>query len=47
DNTGEVLGAAGRDEEGVVLAEYDLDEYAKERLEWGLFRDRRPDMYNF
>ena len=27
------------------LATYDLDKGASERLNWGLFRDRRPEMY--
>ncbi len=46
--TGEV--AAQRPEgaasvEGVVTASFDLDEVAKLRASWGLFRDRRPDLY--
>ncbi|HRK76655.1 MAG TPA: N-carbamoylputrescine amidase, partial [Streptococcus parasuis] len=32
-------------EEVVLLAMYDLDKGARERLDWGLFRDRRPHMY--
>ena len=32
-------------DETVSLGEYDLDELATKRLEWGLFRDRRPEMY--
>ncbi|MDO4549197.1 MAG: N-carbamoylputrescine amidase, partial [Clostridia bacterium] len=35
----------GRDEEAVLTAEFDLDKIATSRLEWGLFRDRRPEMY--
>lgn len=34
-----------RDEEGVLIAEFDLDEIAKKRYSWGVFRDRRPEMY--
>lgn len=45
DNTGEKLAEAGRAEEGLIYAEFDLDELAKARLEWGLFRDRRPEVY--
>ena len=35
-----------RTSEGVILAEFDLDELMENRLSWGLFRDRRPDMYH-
>ena len=46
DNTGAILKELGRDEEGVIVQEFDLDELANERMSWGLFRDRRPEMYN-
>ncbi len=42
DETGDILTKAGREEEAVLLATYDLDKGARERLDWGLFRDRRP-----
>jgi N-carbamoylputrescine amidase len=29
----------------VCTASFDLDEIAKMRASWGLFRDRRPDLY--
>lgn len=45
DNTGEMIVEASKDEEEILLATYDLDEYAKDRLNWGLFRDRREDCY--
>lgn len=45
DETGEVLKSASRDAEEILLAEYDLAELAAKRLEWGLFRDRRPECY--
>ena len=45
DNTGAKLVEAGRSEERVIAAEFDLDELAKARLAWGLFRDRRPECY--
>lgn len=45
DETGLIIAEAGRDEEAVLLATYDLDKGARERLDWGLFRDRRPAMY--
>lgn len=45
DETGEILTEAGRDEEEILVQEYDLDELDARRLEWGLFRDRRPECY--
>lgn len=33
------------DGEGIVVAEFNLDEIAEARHSWGLFRDRRPDLY--
>ena len=46
DNTGEVICEAGRDTEEVLVAQFDLDEYMTDRLSWGLFRDRRPEINN-
>ena len=43
--TGEIVAELSRDEEGVVGARFDLEEIAKARTSWGLFRDRRPDLY--
>jgi N-carbamoylputrescine amidase len=43
--TGEILADAGRDREAVVTATVDLDAIAVARNSWGLFRDRRPDLY--
>ncbi|NVK23197.1 MAG: N-carbamoylputrescine amidase [Kangiellaceae bacterium] len=31
--------------QGVICQEFDLDELAKLRASWGLFRDRRPELY--
>lgn len=45
DSTGALLKSLGRDEEGVILETYDFDQIAKDRRNWGLFRDRRPDQY--
>lgn len=45
DETGEILQSASRDKEEILMAEYDLDDLASKRLEWGLFRDRRPECY--
>ena len=35
----------GRVSEGVITATLDLDAIAEQRRSWGLFRDRRPDLY--
>ncbi|MCL6604090.1 MAG: N-carbamoylputrescine amidase [Paenibacillus sp.] len=36
---------AGRDEETVLVSEFDLDALEIGRIEWGIFRDRRPELY--
>ena len=45
DATGALIAQADRTGEAVLTAVYDLDELFAERLNWGLFRDRRPDCY--
>ena len=45
DETGEVIEDAGRTEEGILLHTFDLDAVEEMRFSWGLFRDRRPEMY--
>jgi N-carbamoylputrescine amidase len=45
DHFGAKLAEAGRDAEGVVTAELDLDVARHYRLGWGVFRDRRPELY--
>lgn len=45
DGTGALVQDASRDREEILLAEYDLDALAEDRLSWGLFRDRRPECY--
>lgn len=45
DGTGEILEDAGRTEERLLLHTFDLDAMEELRLSWGLFRDRRPEMY--
>jgi N-carbamoylputrescine amidase len=47
DHTGEILVQAGRDEETVLLETFNLSEIEADRLSWGLFRDRRPECYDF
>jgi N-carbamoylputrescine amidase len=45
DNTGAKVAEAGRDSEVVLVASFDRAELERLRLSWGLFRDRRPDLY--
>lgn len=45
DNTGAKVAEAGRDSEAVLVASFDRAELERLRLSWGLFRDRRPDLY--
>ena len=45
DHTGAKLVECGRQQQGVVVAEVDLETIGRERTAWGLFRDRRPDLY--
>lgn len=43
--TGEKIAEADRTTETVLTATFDLDAIAKQRAAWGLFRDRRPELY--
>ncbi len=43
--TGEVAARADRESETVLTATFDLDAVREQRRAWGLFRDRRPDLY--
>ena len=45
DETGEVLQQADRTSETVISARYDFARIRRNRLDWGLFRDRRPECY--
>ncbi|MCM3703761.1 N-carbamoylputrescine amidase [Paenibacillus macerans] len=42
---GNKIAEANRTEETVLVAEFDLDQLETQRIEWGIFRDRRPDLY--
>ncbi|GIP47720.1 N-carbamoylputrescine amidohydrolase [Paenibacillus sp. J53TS2] len=42
---GNKVAEADRAEETVLVAEFDLDLLEIQRIEWGIFRDRRPDLY--
>ncbi len=45
DETGAMLQTADRHSETVLTATFDLDAVRRYRRDWGLFRDRRPDLY--
>jgi N-carbamoylputrescine amidase len=45
DVTGDMLETAGRSGDQIIHAGFDFDDHARARANWGLFRDRRPDLY--
>lgn len=45
DQHGEIVAVADEHTSEVITAEFDLDQLAQERRQWGIFRDRRPEMY--
>jgi N-carbamoylputrescine amidase len=45
DHTGAILKQAPREGEAVLTATFDLDAIRAYRNSWGVFRDRRPELY--
>ena len=45
DASGEIIRDGLRGEEEILSVEFDFAQIRKERLEWGMFRDRRPEQY--
>lgn len=45
DHTGAIVSDAGRHQETVLLHTYNLDDMRTARTQWGIYRDRRPDLY--
>ena len=45
DGTGAKVAEADRVSEGVLTATFDLDLLRRQRHAWGVFRDRRPELY--
>lgn len=45
DHTGAIVSDAGRHQETVLLHTYNLDDIRTARHQWGIFRDRRPELY--
>lgn len=45
DETGALVEQAGRDSAGILIHTFDLDAIREARYSWGVFRDRRPELY--
>lgn len=45
DEYGNITKELDNKEEGFIIEEFDLDEISKKRYSWGIFRDRRIDLY--
>ncbi|MEM7690951.1 MAG: N-carbamoylputrescine amidase [Pseudomonadota bacterium] len=45
DHTGDIVALGDDETEAVLLASFDLNECEEYRVQWGVFRDRRPDLY--
>ncbi|WP_343597993.1 N-carbamoylputrescine amidase [Pseudomonas sp.] len=45
DHKGALLAEADRDSSGIWLHDLDLARMREDRLSWGIYRDRRPEMY--
>lgn len=45
DETGEIVAEADRSSEAVLVHTFDLDDIAVRRRQWGIFRDRRSELY--
>jgi N-carbamoylputrescine amidase len=45
DHTGRIVAQADKESESVITHSFDLDECRRYRESWGIFRDRRPDLY--
>ncbi len=46
DHTGEVVAQANDQDETILTATFDLEANRRYRHAWGVFRDRRPDLYS-
>ena len=45
DHTGDIVAELGDGAEGVIVSEFNVDDIAAYRADWGFFRDRRTDLY--
>lgn len=46
DETGTIVESASRDREEILVHTFDLDKCYQRRRDWGVFRDRRTDLYS-
>ncbi|GAB3485424.1 N-carbamoylputrescine amidase [Marinomonas epiphytica] len=46
DGTGQLIAKADRHSQAILVHDFDLDELAFQRQAWGLYRDRRPALYD-
>ena len=46
DEDGNIVSELSRVEENFAIADFDLKAINKKRVSWGVFRDRRPDLYD-
>ena len=45
DRSGNIISEASKDKEEIIISEIDIEENHLFRRNWGLFRDRRIDLY--
>lgn len=45
DEEGNIVESANREDQTILTHDFDLCEIARKRRDWGIFRDRRPEMY--
>jgi N-carbamoylputrescine amidase len=45
DHTGAMMAEANREDQAVITAKFDMEEIRQARISWGVYRDRRPDLY--
>jgi len=45
DHTGAIIAEANREDQAVITAKFDMEEIRQARTSWGVYRDRRPDLY--
>ena len=39
------MAEANREDQAIIAAKFDMDEIRQARTSWGVYRDRRPDLY--
>ncbi|WP_395946543.1 N-carbamoylputrescine amidase [Caedibacter taeniospiralis] len=45
DNQGQIVKKSSRDGDSILIESFDLNAYQEQRNAWGMFRDRRPELY--